>query len=66
MKTGAPAPDRKDHYDLEGLKILELGCGLPFLSAALVALGAQVAFGGFFSLEGSGEMKALKWYFMEV
>eukprot|EP00434_Breviolum_minutum_P020667 symbB.v1.2.018221.t2/scaffold1421.1/size119699/2 len=31
-----------DHYDLEGLKILELGCGLPFLSAALVALGAQV------------------------
>ena len=46
----------KDHYDLEGLKILELGCGLPFLSAALVALGAQVC-RGFLLVEGKGAMK---------
>lgn len=41
---------------MEGLKILELGCGLPFLSAALVALGAQVC-RGFLLVEGKGAMK---------
>lgn len=31
-----------DHYDLQNLSVLELGCGLPFLAAALSGLGAQV------------------------
>ncbi|CAK9114382.1 unnamed protein product [Durusdinium trenchii] len=31
-----------EHYELKGLKVLELGCGLPFLSMALGSLGAEV------------------------
>eukprot|EP00435_Cladocopium_sp_Y103_P017639 s4997_g4.t1 len=34
--------DDHDHYDLQNLSVLELGCGLPFLAAALSGLGAQV------------------------
>jgi len=42
FRLKSPSSRVQDHYDLQNLSVLELGCGLPFLAAALSGLGAQV------------------------